>query len=154
MNKAWLYVLVGVYVSLTYYNPSILYGGPGTVHTRSQRTEAMLIWRAHLQGKTRSVHSSENNGLFTLRKNERESDFFFDFCRCLMWILNWIVCEPIWKRRRFRFCSNNNEPFSVRTWINQTFYSTSGIIKYRNVFPLKKFNILWKFFTHCVILGK
>ena len=31
-----------------------------------------------------------------------------------MWTLNWIICEPIWKRRRF--CSNINEPIGCLTF--------------------------------------
>ena len=30
-----------------------------------------------------------------------------------MWIFNCIPCKPIWKRRRFRFCSNTNQPLRL-----------------------------------------
>ena len=51
--------------------------------------------------------------LFTLRKSERD---IFDYCRCLMLTLNCILCEPIWKRCRFRFFfrSNITEPLRYR----------------------------------------
>ena len=34
--------------------------------------------------------------------------FSFYLCRCSIWTLYWILCEPIWKRRRFRFRVNIN----------------------------------------------
>ena len=36
------------------------------------------------------------------------TNFHFDLCRCLMWTLNWIFYEPIWKQCYFR--NNINEP--------------------------------------------
>ena len=33
-----------------------------------------------------------------------------DLCRCSVWTLNWVLCEPIWMWCRFRFCVNINEP--------------------------------------------
>ena len=36
------------------------------------------------------------------RKRTRKNFFSFNLCRCSMWTLNWILCERIWKRYRFR----------------------------------------------------
>ena len=44
-----------------------------------------------------------------------KANFFFDLCRCSMWLwtLNLTLYEPIWRRCHFRFCfrTNINEPF-------------------------------------------
>ena len=41
----------------------------------------------------------------------RKRIFYFDFCRCSVWTLNWILCkEPIFKRCRYRFRVNVSEP--------------------------------------------
>ena len=47
-------------------------------------------------------------GWFILCEWDRDCDFFFDLCRCLIRILNWILYEPIWERCRFGF--NISEP--------------------------------------------
>ena len=44
-----------------------------------------------------NIHT-HTQGSFTLIESERESEFFFDLSCCYMWILNWILCETIWKR--------------------------------------------------------
>ena len=49
------------------------------------------------------LHESSHKGLSTLKEGERESELFFDICRCWMWTLNWILCELIRKRCHFRF---------------------------------------------------
>ena len=36
-----------------------------------------------------------------LAKAKARANFFFDLCRCLMWTLNYILHEPIWKRCHF-----------------------------------------------------
>ena len=40
--------------------------------------------------------------------NKTQKWFFFDFCRCPKWTLNWILCEFIWKHwsfcRIYRIC--------------------------------------------------
>ena len=35
-------------------------------------------------------------------------EFFFDFCRCPMWILNWVLYKTIWKQCRFHFSFRSN----------------------------------------------
>ena len=54
----------------------------------------------------------QSKGKFTIS----ESDFFLCYLSlCSMWRLNWILYEPIWKRRRFRFNINEPSKFFVLT---------------------------------------
>ena len=61
---------------------------------------------------------------FTLSGIERESNFFY-FCHCLMWTLNWILNETIWKRCCFR--TNINEPL-IRVFVLKFLSQTHGKI--------------------------
>ena len=77
--------------------------GPFTLRECNHEFFSLIFATAQCEQQTGFLIDPSLWFIYTKRKRMRKFLFSFDLCRSLMWTLDWIFYDPIWKRCHFRF---------------------------------------------------